>query len=275
MSGVRSERINAHGLSRDDFGDSEKRRLRQACGFGCVICGHALFDYAHVDPPFRDATEHDIERMALLCHEHHNALDRYRRVSPAQVMAARANPRAKQAGFAHEALCCDLPEFVVTIGQSFFFDCHTVLRIEGTDILRIDPPEAAGAPYRLSGLFCDSEGGLIANIVHNEIRYSSTGWDVVLEGSKITFREGVGRICLVLLTVPDRGLRFERIDMSWAGCRILADANSITINGEGAELQNVMFRDCPSCIEVADGRVSVGGRPFGGNVKIFGGLFLG
>jgi hypothetical protein len=37
-----------------------------------VICGKALYYYAHIDPPFEDAKEHDIERMASLCSQHHD-----------------------------------------------------------------------------------------------------------------------------------------------------------------------------------------------------------
>lgn len=50
--------MNKHGLSRT-IPEPVKREVRQACGFGCVFCGHALVEYEHVDPLFADARLHD------------------------------------------------------------------------------------------------------------------------------------------------------------------------------------------------------------------------
>jgi hypothetical protein len=45
---------NNHGLSRD-IPDHVAREVRQRCGFGCVCCGSALYQYHHFDPLFREA----------------------------------------------------------------------------------------------------------------------------------------------------------------------------------------------------------------------------
>lgn len=50
--------VNKHGLSR--YIDAViRRQIRQNCRFGCCICGNAIIDYEHVDPPFENATEHN------------------------------------------------------------------------------------------------------------------------------------------------------------------------------------------------------------------------
>ncbi len=57
---------NKYGLKRS-IPAEVKREVRKRCGFGCVICGNGIDDYEHVDPPFKDAKEHDPNGIALLC----------------------------------------------------------------------------------------------------------------------------------------------------------------------------------------------------------------
>jgi len=254
---------NIHGLKRSDFREPSKRELRQACGFGCVICGNALYEYAHIDPRFEDARQHDISRMALLCPNHHDEYDKWKRLSSAEVMEARANPRAKRDGFVRDHLQCRTNEFLVAIGNTEFFGCSRILDIEGVDIPRIDRPEIPDGPYQINGVFCDSKGSLIGSIVRNEICYRSQTWDIQIEGCKITFRTGHRQICLALTTIPDKGFRIERIDMMWAGSHVLAsDESGLVINGTatGTAIHHSLFQDCESCICVCDGRVYVGGQ---------------
>jgi hypothetical protein len=270
---------NAHGLRRADFREPARRALRQACGFGCVICGSALYEYAHVDPPFKDARRHDIERMALLCSSHHDALDKWHRVSKREVMEHRANPAAKRDGFARDLLSGSVDEFILTIGDIFFCDCHHVLRIDGSDILRIDRPEVSGGPYRVSGIFCDADGALVANIVENEVTYRSATWDVELEGPKMTLRSAPGKISLVLITIPDKGLRIERMDMSWCGVRVVANDERLVVSGltdtTVSLSHGTIFQDCEHCIRVSAGVVTLGDTPVGGDTRILGGGFIG
>jgi hypothetical protein len=91
---------NKYGLTRD-IPAGVKRAVRRACGFGCVICGHAIIQYEHFNPPFAEAKEHNPEGMALLCGGCH---DRKTRgfLSVSTVAQARQNPRAFQRGYAHD-----------------------------------------------------------------------------------------------------------------------------------------------------------------------------
>ena len=57
---------NKYGLSRN-IPEDVKLAVRQACGFGCVVCGMSIIEYEHIDPPFHDATVHDPTKIALLC----------------------------------------------------------------------------------------------------------------------------------------------------------------------------------------------------------------
>jgi hypothetical protein len=99
-SSTMSEESNRHGLSRR-IPDPIARQLRQECGFGCVVCGSAIFDYEHVDPEFKDAEEHDPTKMALLCGSCHDKVTR-RQWSKDKIKEARANPICLESGFSSE-----------------------------------------------------------------------------------------------------------------------------------------------------------------------------
>jgi HNH endonuclease len=62
---------NRHGLTRD-IPEPVKRAVRQACGFGCVVCGASIIEYEHVDPGFADAREHGPANLTLLCPQCHS-----------------------------------------------------------------------------------------------------------------------------------------------------------------------------------------------------------
>lgn len=57
---------NKHGLSRT-IPDKIKEQVRKNSGFGCVICGVGIIEYEHVNPEFKDCTEHNSENITLLC----------------------------------------------------------------------------------------------------------------------------------------------------------------------------------------------------------------
>jgi hypothetical protein len=47
-----------------------KRRVRQRCGFGCVVCGLPLYEYDHL-VPWSEVKTHEADNLVLLCDRHH------------------------------------------------------------------------------------------------------------------------------------------------------------------------------------------------------------
>jgi hypothetical protein len=47
-----------------------KRKIRQRCGFGCVICGLPLYEYEHL-LGFAKVKRHVEKEITLLCDQHH------------------------------------------------------------------------------------------------------------------------------------------------------------------------------------------------------------
>lgn len=48
-----------------------KRKVRQRCGFGCVICGFPIYHYDHI-PGYANVRRHRAEELTLLCATHHD-----------------------------------------------------------------------------------------------------------------------------------------------------------------------------------------------------------
>ena len=59
-----------NGPPREDIPLPMQRKVRQRCGFGCVICGLPLYEYDHIFG-WADTREHMAEEITLLCDKHH------------------------------------------------------------------------------------------------------------------------------------------------------------------------------------------------------------
>ena len=67
-----------------------KRKVRRACGFGCVICGHPIIEYDHI-VPFSQVKSHDVDNLCCLCPTHH--AEKTRKIIPTEFVAkARSSP---------------------------------------------------------------------------------------------------------------------------------------------------------------------------------------
>jgi hypothetical protein len=150
-----NEQINRHGLARD-IPDPIARQIRQQCGFGCVVCGSALYYYEHIDPEFKDATEHDPAKMALLCGDCHGKVTKGP-WSKQRIWEARANPKCLESGFCRGSDWFDYgnePPTII-IGGATIYRPDYVLRVFGQNLLQLKGAESPGGPVRISGRFCN------------------------------------------------------------------------------------------------------------------------
>jgi len=230
--------INRHGLSRD-IPKPIKRQLRQECGFGCVCCGGAIITYEHIDPEFKDATEHDPQKMALLCDSCHGKVTRGI-WSKDKIKAARSNPITFKQGLSKEAFDISDP-FVLHLGTNSFEDVRTIVQTaEGEKWLSIEPPEAPGAPYRLSGKFYDVSGNLILCIDANEwICYSRNVWDLEIQGRRTIIRRAHRDIALLLEVEPPHGLRLRQLKMLKGTIGVEINEDTLSIQKGGFKLSFV------------------------------------
>ncbi|GAB2938920.1 hypothetical protein [Hafnia psychrotolerans] len=219
---------NKHGLTRTIPADV-KREIRKRCGFGCVICGLAFYDYEHFDPDFVDAEEHLAEGMTLLCSQCNQKRAR-NRLSAETVARANKLPKCLEKGFAHESFDFHTDPIRIQFAGVEFYDCKHLITVNNIPLLSVLPPENEGEPVRLSGIFTDSLGRESLRIEDNEFSVSAGSWDVESEGSVIVFRRKLRDIFLRIKLIPPTGLVVEEIDMLFRGVRLKGNSKELNIS---------------------------------------------
>lgn len=223
--------VNRFGLSRD-IPAAVKRAVRQRDGFGCVRCGSAIYTYEHVDPPFESAESHEVGDITLLCAGCHDLVTRGH-LSKATVKDLMSAPKCREQGFSFGPLDLGSSWPEVQVGPVTMRRVPTAIRAAGVDVFSIRPPEAPGAPFRLSAHLTNREGTQALEIVDNEWRSGITTWDVELVGQRITLRDAPGEIILVLRVNPPQGLVLERLNMYVDGVHIQADESHLEVGAQG------------------------------------------
>ena len=231
---------NKHGLSRT-IPTEVKRAIRQYCGFGCVICGSGIIQYEHVDPEFHEATEHNPEKMTLLCPQCHAKVTTGF-WSKEKVLNAMRSPVCTSQGYSREVFDIGNGHPSLRFGGVLLRNCPIPIQVRGMPLFKVEPPEEEGAPFRLSGFFCDSKGDLSLKIVENEWQAGSDNWDVEVSGGAITIREGKGNIHLKLVANPPDKLTVDRLNMFLNG--MLFEANGDFLRVRTAQGGTMEFTSC-------------------------------
>ncbi|WP_083294927.1 HNH endonuclease [Burkholderia plantarii] len=248
---------NRFGLSRR-VPAGIKLAIRQRCGFGCVICGLAFYDYEHFAPDFVDARAHDPDGMTLLCPNCNQKRAR-KRLSAEAVAAANANPACLQRGFASELFDFSPESIEVKIASAIFKGCKNLIVVNGVPIITIAPPEAPGRPARLSGFFSNDRGKIVMRMHNNEFMLNSENWDVECVGPIIKIRNGRGDVALVVEMNPPSGMAITRINMQFKGIRLRGDENFLEVSSAGnvwVKMHTVSMTNCASGIVLSTGKES-------------------
>lgn len=221
---------NIHGLGRN-IPTHIREAVRKRCGFGCVLCGLAFYDYEHFDPDFKDAHEHNVDGITLLCMQHNQRRNR-KTLSVESVRAANLNPYCLKQGFASETFDLGSDPIQVVFAGCTFTDCDHILLINGISILSVLPPQNKGEPYLLSGIFSDSDGLTTLRIADNVFSVGSENWDVECVGPRIIIKKGKKDISLILRAEPPHRVIIEKIDMEFEGWILKGDENLLTVSSD-------------------------------------------
>lgn len=208
---------NRFGLSRD-IPEQVRHEVRRKSGFGCVLCGCAIVEYHHFDPPFQDAQAHSVEGITALCPTCHTKVEAGR-ISVAALREGVEHPHPLQIGYS-----CDQIEVgslpTVVLGNATFRSVPVIVEVFGRTLLGVSAPELPGEPFCLDAYFYDKEGNPIAEGVRNQWRALVRNWDVETNGARTTIRRDRGDIALVFRTEPPAKVVVERIHMYYAGLRL-------------------------------------------------------
>ena len=241
--------------------ESIKREVRQRCGFGCVFCGGAIYQYEHFAPTFAEATEHAAEGITLLCPSCHEKKTKGF-TATSSVITANVSPFCRKQGFSFERFDIGADAFPeIVIGALRARNVKTLIRLYGDEILSIRPPDTAGSPFLVNAWLCDIEGNEVLKIVDNEWQTRAENWDVIVVGPRISIRRGPGDVVLVLRAEPPERLIIERINMFHRGVVITCqEGQDLTINDRGKIMHSsgMEFDGCQVGIDVSNSGAAYG-----------------
>ncbi len=186
---------NNEGLTRKVPADV-RRAVRKACGFGCVVCGCAVYDYDHHSPQFKDAKTHDVAGISLLCQTCHTKKKKGLLTEEAYSQA-RTAPYCLREGNAWTDWVSSEPYAPqLVIGLLTLVGGSSLFRVDDEVLFGFDPPEDNGAPPSLNLRFFNDKGAEIFAVVGNEITVSSDAFDIETVGPVWTVRSALYHVDL-------------------------------------------------------------------------------
>ena len=222
---------NKYGLSRN-IPEDVKLAVRQACGFGCVVCGMSIIEYEHIDPPFHDATVHDPTKIALLCATCHGNVTR-KYWSKDKIAEALKAPHCKLTGFSWGAFDIGNQHPVIRFAGVTFHHCKIPVQVRGLSIFEIEEPETPGTPFRLSANFTDPAGAPLFQVRRNEWSSHTNVWDTEFTGGRIIIRDSKHEQSLILRAEPPNGIAVEKLNMQVGPYFFTGDTETLRMHFPG------------------------------------------
>lgn len=187
-----------------------KRKVRQRCGFGCVICGCPIYEYHHIYG-YKIERGHVAEEITLLCYQHHG--EHKKKLLPDEVVIqANKAPFNNKIGISQSNplhFSGKICEILIGSNQ-FTLDLDPNKDTPSVPIIMIDSTPLLSVQFKnqqlLLGLrIFDTSKNLILNIEDNELSYSANIWDIEWVGQNLIIREASGSILIdIILDPPSR-----------------------------------------------------------------------
>lgn len=210
---------NPHGLSRN-IPDAIKSEVRRRSKNGCVICRSLVYDYEHIAPEFKDATEHNPENICLLCPGHHGEVTRGR-LSKSQIASAYARVQA----------ATELPppnyqveltgSLTLGMGDAVFEDIPdnmALVEYDDSPILSIRYVEDevfGGRRPSITGSIYDIKGKELIRLNDNEVLLVSDAATMEFTGRSLTIGSQASGDSLRLVFSPPSGLTIDKLRMKY------------------------------------------------------------
>ncbi|MFV5349047.1 HNH endonuclease [Acinetobacter baumannii] len=229
---------NKFGLSRN-IPSEIKREIRKRDSFGCILCAFPIVEYEHVDPEFKDAKEHLVEGITILCPTCHTKVTN-KLISKDLIKEAIKNPRAKVLSEVRDKLLFTRSHPTVTIGGAKFVRCDIPLLYRNMNLISITNEDGN---FFLNALLFDSQGNQTLAIIDNEwIVKTEDIWDLEAIGNRVTIREKHRKPSLIFRIEENNNLIIEKIDMKIGRNILIANAEMLQLNYERMYSHNI--EDC-------------------------------
>lgn len=245
-------------------------KVRQRCGFGCVICGLPLYEYEHM-LEWAEVQRHVAEEITLLCRQHHG--EKTNGLLPIEaVQEANRNPYNLRSGvskniFLHYSgndvqLALSNSTFSFNgLPENAFFAPFVVdgLAVVG---FRVE----SGRALLLQFIAFNELNVPILQIVDNELVYRTEQWDIEWVGQKLTIREGHRKILLQLVFEPPNIIRIAKGRILLNGIEILIGSDYIFCSNNSCFFSSISTVNCSVGLAIGDP------TPQGGAGMVFSGI---
>jgi len=240
-----------------------RRRIRQKCGFGCIVCGDAFYQYDHLDIEFKDAETHEADKIVLLCGSCHDRKNKGV-LSKDSLLRHAKNPAAKRIGFAKGILDFGEEHPTVVLGTLTCNNVDTILEIDGISIFSITKSDNDFIPFLINARLFNNEGREILRIEENAFIVENNNWDITTEGKEITIRADLGVFDLKLRVEPPKKIIIERLNMIHKGFSIIAREGQDTIiqgsNNNILQVNSADISDAEAAIIINNNSLILGRR---------------
>lgn len=200
-----------------------KLEIRRRSKFGCVVCRCGVYQYEHILPEFRDATEHDPSMMCLLCGQCHDRVTRGRLSKQTIMKEYQLVQLSDSVKRPYEELDLSTKSMTITIGSATFNSPECILMINDEPILSVTPPKDGSAFPTISGVFYDRHGNESFRITENEWEGPTDAWDIQVVGKTITVKTENDCTALKLDIDPPQSITISELNMFKDNCHILCD----------------------------------------------------
>ncbi|MBP1920385.1 HNH endonuclease signature motif containing protein [Youngiibacter multivorans] len=209
-----------------------KRIVRQRCGFGCIICGHPIIEYHHINE-WAVVKEHQPDNITLLCPSHHSDVTA-NRIPISTILHANKNPYCvlNQYSSPYNIFHSQDKDYSVLIGSLCFHMIHstdifsqlTPLMIDHMRIIQLVKIE------NKLGLFInifDKNNKLVLRVYNNELVLSTGLWDITYISNKLTLKENKQNLlCEMEFNTPN-GLTITKANLYYNNHHVVIDKKGI------------------------------------------------
>jgi hypothetical protein len=231
------ETVNRFGLSRA-IPSEVRREVRRRCGFGCVVCGSAIYDYEHYSPEFKDSDVHHAEGIALLCPTDHRKKNNGL-LSEEDYLRHIKAPAAISKGFSHTEWSVDSFAPEILCGSLTFSAGASILQIGDELLLGFGPPEAQGAPPCLLFRVFDRRGVEVFGLVGNEIQCQNDAFDIEAVGPIWSVRSALRKIDLEIRFDPPTRITIKRLHFSHLNWELAVKNSSFSLLFNGNPVNSI------------------------------------
>ena len=211
-----------------------KRKVRQRCGFGCVICGLPIYDYDHI-LGYANVKRHKANELTLLCPDHHrmktNGL-----LTNNDVIKANKKPYNLSNGTTSPfelSFSGQSPEIVVGTQT---FRCSDKRRPTLLVPIMMDKHILFGFTIDTKGIMLngearDSNDNIVLLIIDSEIIISSGIWDFTLVGRTLKIQEDLRKYIIEVEFDPPERIIVKRYKIAFGKTTVEVFPDKIKFTG--------------------------------------------